>query len=458
MMTALAAGQAAAQTPAPAPPPVPLAAPPATTAEPAIPIYERTTAMPAMRVPSSFVNSYANTNGTTGYVNPGDLRRGGPICGPQGCSQEAGCNACGVCGPAGRIWGEFDYIYWIASGDRVPALVTASPAGTPVGQAGVIGSPGATVLVGNSPLGDDARSGLRYNVGVWLNEEQTFGLQTGGFFLSDVSTSTALSSNGDLILSRPFQNALNGLQASQLVAFPGTLAGSVGVDHQNSVNGFDVALRGNMCCGPRYRLDALLGYRYLRIEDDLTINENLVAGVNAPANLGVVTGTNIRVNDSFATSNSFNGVQVGMAGEFRFAERWYLSGVTKASLGWINQSADILGATSVAVPGQAVVQNTGGLLALSSNIGHSSQTQAIIIPELNLNLGFQVTQNVRLRAGYSFLYVSSVVRPGTVIDTTVNPGLIPPPVGSGLPARPAPLFDRTDFILHGINAGLEVRF
>jgi hypothetical protein len=43
--------------------------------------------------------------------------------------------------PAGQFWAEIDYLGW-----TVPPLVTTSPAGTPLAQAGVLGAPGTSVL------------------------------------------------------------------------------------------------------------------------------------------------------------------------------------------------------------------------------------------------------------------------------------------------------------------------
>ncbi len=460
MVSVSLAGQAAAQLAAPTPRPLPSdprvtpsRVPSDAGAEPREFVPQATlglpVAVPPLRVPASF----ANEHGPTGDVDPTTMNSGCAT-----CKQDAGSGTGSACAPVCRVWAEVDYILWKTRGDNVPALVTTSPTGTAAAQAGVLGTPGARTLVGAAGFGDDFRSGLRYNVGFWFSPQQTFGLQVGGFFLDDTATVTTLSSNGDPILARPFLNAINGAASSQLIALPGTFAGSVAVDHHNSVNGFDAALRGNMCCGPSYRLDALLGYRYLHLADGLAVTESLVAGANAPGSLGVPIGTNIVVADHFHTTNTFNGLQTGISGEYRFWERWILSGTGKASFGWIDRVADIGGVTAVAVPGQAAVQNVGGLYALSSNIGHYAQSDAVIIPEANLNLGLQLSRNLRVRIGYSLLYISSVVRPGTIIDTIVNPALIPPPTGNPVPARPTIQTERSDFILHGLSGGLELRF
>ena len=58
-----------------------------------------------------------------------------------------------------RYWLEADFLGWTVTGDRLPALVTTSPAGTPAPLAGVLGAPGTTVLFGNSTVNDDWRAG-----------------------------------------------------------------------------------------------------------------------------------------------------------------------------------------------------------------------------------------------------------------------------------------------------------
>ncbi len=400
-------------------------------------------AVPPLRIPTSFPRQHSLSVDQAGCST---------------CNQAGQCGTCFTCAPYGRFWGEFDYIWWRGRGDDGPALVTTSPAGTATAQAGVLKTPGVRTLAATSGLGDEFRSGLRLNGGVWLNKEQTLGLQAGAFFLGDGNESSTFVSNGDPVLTRPFKNAVTGQPASQLVAFPGVVGGAIGIDHQSSIYGFDAALRGNMCCGCCYRLDALIGYRYLRLEDTLGIGENLVAGASAPNSLGVPTGTNIVVGDRFHTSNTFHGVQVGIAGEYRFWDRWFVSGTGKASLGYIDQASEMSGATTVTVPGQAPVQNVGGLYALSSNIGHTSHWDALIVPEVNANLGYQLSKNLRVRVGYNFLYIGSVARPGSILDTTVNPALIPPATGNPLPVRPAFQEIRPDYFLHGVSGGVEVRF
>src|SRR5262249_16786462 len=50
-----------------------------------------------------------------------------------------------VCGPPGRIWVDVEWLAWWIRGSSIPPLLTSSPAGTDLGQAGVLGAPGTNV-------------------------------------------------------------------------------------------------------------------------------------------------------------------------------------------------------------------------------------------------------------------------------------------------------------------------
>lgn len=59
------------------------------------------------------------------------------------------------------FWAEAGYLAWSVTGDKLPALVTTAPVGTPLAVAGVLGQPTTTVLFGNSSVNNDWRSGGR---------------------------------------------------------------------------------------------------------------------------------------------------------------------------------------------------------------------------------------------------------------------------------------------------------
>jgi len=335
----------------------------------------------------------------------------------------------------------------------IPPLVTASPLGTPRELAGVLGAPATAVLFPGES--NPERSGGRFTIGFWFDDDHTIGLESTTLFLAERSMTFRADSAGAPILARPFFNVLTGLEASELVAFPGVLAGNVAVSSANQLWGTELNLRTNCCRGCFWHLDWLLGVRFLGLDDNLSISEGLM-----PAGAGALAGSNIVVQDRFGTHNLFVGGQTGLDIGFRRG-RWSLDLLGKVALGNTHQELNINGFTQFAVPGLPLSVQQGGLYALPSNIGHYSRDRFSVVPEAGFNVGFQLTRCLRAVVGYSFLYNSAVLRPGNQIDRSLNVSQLPSQVGPGTlvgPARPVPVFRGSDFWAQGLNFGLELRY
>lgn len=366
---------------------------------------------------------------------------------------EPGCS-----GPAGdRGWVDAEFLLWWMRGQSLPTLVTTSPAGTPVSTAGVIGSSGTTVLFGGSSVDTGVRAGGRIDTGIWLDDGQLFGIEADFFMLSTKATNFAATSTGTPILARPFINANTNLPAAVRVAFPGEFSGSVGVNSATTgLIGTGVFGRANLLCGGNYRIDVLGGYRYLRFADRLGVLEDQTASPGNPDLL--VPGTHITVGDQFATKNNFNGFEFGLAGDFQRGPL-SLSLLGKFAVGFNQQDVDIFGATTVTVPGTAPVASAGGLLALTSNIGHFSRgSEVSVIPAFEAKLGYQVTSRARATIGYSILYWDNVVRAADQVDRSVNPNLLPNSGATGGTANPVFQFHKDNLWVQGLEFGLEFRF
>jgi hypothetical protein len=349
------------------------------------------------------------------------------------------------------VWVEGELLLWFLRGDTLPPLATTSPVGTPRAAAGVLGLPGTAVLFGNQTVNDDLRVGFRLRSGAWLDCDNLCGVEGSFFFVGSQSTGFLGTAP---ILTRPFFNALTNAQDAEIVSFPGVASGTIRIeDRRGDFYGTDANARCNLCCGCNYRVDLLGGYRYLRLTDGLSIQEQLTS--TNPASL-VPVGTGIAVQDSFRTRNTFNGGQIGLAGEYRWSNLIVgLRGL--AAVGDLHRTVDIDGSTVVAVPGQAPVTNAGGLLALPSNSGHFTSDRVAFASEVGITLGYQLTSHVRLSAGYSFLLLTNAVRTGDQIDLVVNPSQLPPGTLAG-PARPAFMPHATDFWAQGVTLGLELRY
>ena len=371
---------------------------------------------------------------------------GGPGC-------DFGCDD--VCGPPGRCWVGFEWLYWVTSGQGTPALVTTAPVGTPRAVAGVLGQPTTATLFGGNRVNSDFRNGFRVTAGTWLNDAQTFGLEGNFFFLARSRQQFAAASDGSQVITRPFINALSGTGDTELVSFPGVVAGRVRADPRNTLLGAGANAIANLFCDPCGRLDFLIGYRYLNLVDRLTAEENLTALAGQTA---APAGTQYTILDQFTTRNNFHGGLLGLGGEWRFGH-FYLGGRTGVSLGVNRQTTSIDGTTVLTPPGGAPQAFSGGLLAQPSNIGHTERSVFAVMPEVNLRFGVQVTEMARAFVGYDFLYLSNVLRAGDQIDPRVNPNFLPPraiPVAG--PAVPAYSPRTTDFWAQGVSVGLELRF
>ena len=173
----------------------------------------------------------------------------------------------------------------------------------------------------------------------------------------------------------------------------------------------------------------------------------------------VPVGTNFAVNDTFGTKNHFNGGQIGLVwqrdnGPFGFDI------ATKFAMGGMNQSVTVRGTTTVSVPNTPSVTENGGFLALGSNSGSYGRTVYSMIPELNANLNYQVNPVWRLKAGYTLMWVTQVLRASDQIDRNLNPAQFPPP-GTGTsntPPNPGHNLFSSDLWIQGISLGAECRF
>jgi len=380
-----------------------------------------------------------------------------PLCGGDGCDLCAG-----RWGGFGGMYVRGEYLAWNMSGMNLPPLVTTSPTGTLRPQAGVLGTPGVQTLFGSDAVNDTMRSGGRFTIGAWLDRCRRNAIEFDAFSLADATDGYTATSTGDPILARPFFNMLTGRESAELVAFPNTISGTVTVDTLTRFQGGGVRVRHVLCCGEdcgpsllspvpqpgAYRYEVLMGYRGLSLEDQVNISENLTAV--SP------TGTFI-LQDSFQTTNQFNGFDLGMAMQWRRG-RWTTDMQSRVAFGNTHSTVSIRGSTQIN-SGTGPQTFNGGLLAQRTNIGDYSQDSFSVVPEIGLSLGYDLTPNIRVLVGYSLIYWSRVARAGDQITLDVNPNLIPPEANPFTgPLRPGFSFVETDFWAYGINAGIEARF
>jgi hypothetical protein len=424
------------------------------------------------------------------YSEPGEFAGPHESCGCDMCNGDdcgsGHCNACISCCLAndpGRWWVRADYLLWSTKGMYIPPLATTGPSDE---NPGILGEPGTEILFGDQTINGATRSGGRISFGTWLDPCQTWGLSAEYFGLEDTGENFYAESdaNGVPTISRPYFTAFgfnfDGSvkepgENAELVSLEDVLRGSLRVETNTSLQGAGAFLRYNICCTDRcwdycglldpcsvnpcggvpggVRVGVIGGYRYMRLGDGVSITEDLTSLSTVPAEQG-----SFWINDNFRSTNQFNGAEVGFIVEARRA-RWTMELTGRLALGNNSQTVQIDGTTIISGTPTDNGIYEGGLLALPTNIGTHKRDQFSAIPQLGINLGYNITPKLRAIVGYTFIYWGNVVRAGEQISLDVNETYIPrafdEPEG---PARPAFAWRETDFWAQGLNVGLDYRW
>ena len=361
-----------------------------------------------------------------------------------------------------KFWFRADYLQWWTKGTRLPPLITTSPVGTPPAQAGVLGQPQTNVLYGGEYINNDSRSGVRFSTGVWLDACQTVAFVADYFDLAGGSAPYYAASNGSSILARPFYNVQTGQQASQIID-----DGSLNILDRDYFQSFGGQLLFNLlsadCCEDDcgdscgggihrwgYQVGFLAGYRYYRLDDSLSIRENLTS-ITPP-----FTGATFDITDGFRTENEFNGAEIGFRTRV-YRNRWSIGLLTKMAIGNNRQVVTIDGQTITTLPGLSPITSEGGLLTTGTNIGRYTDDQFTVIPQLGLEVGYDLTDSLRLLAGYDLIYWPHVQRAAGQIDMAIDPRNLPPAQPGGT-IFPQPQLVSEDFWAQGFNVGVEFRY
>ena len=378
------------------------------------------------------------------------------------------------CGPGcPKFYVDADYmLFAIKNGPSGPPLVTTT---TPTAlatlpNAGGIGVPGTAVLYNRSqdygPL-----SGGRLNAWGWLDCDNILGANVGGFWLQQGSTTRSFASNGaagtapliiplNVLPTTPFvtpgPNGL-GIAAPPVGGSPGG-AGIINITSHSELWGAEANAMVNFLRIQGLELNGLAGFRYMSLQEDLTLSTATANNPNVPGSFILFPGAGfgpgiVATQDTFSTRNDFYGAQVGLQARATLG-CFFVDLTGKLAMGDSYESLNVYGLTGVngtnALTG-APVRGLfpGGILALPTNSGHFTKNDFAVVPEVGLKLGYAITKNIRVTVGYDGMYWSSVVRPGDQINPAVDARSIPSSNAVFTPgaafAGPVPLFKSTDF-------------
>jgi len=293
-------------------------------------------------------------------------------------------------------------------------------------------------LVPGQSLDTGTRIGFSLTGGAWLDSEQIRGIDASVFFLEEGRRGFSLFAPSDRVLLLPLKNSGlgRGRGRGNFFALSGPEVG-IGAfqalaetDYQTA----DLNYRRSLLRTDEYRLDALVGYRYARLSEGLHLYNKRMGG----------DGLLVRTKDHIHACNQFNGGQFGLTGEMQRG-RWFFGGTGKLALGNICTTTLAEGAFRV---NGAV--DPYGFYTRPAVSGERSHSGFAVMPTMNLNVGRQITDHMRVSVSYNFQYLSQVMRPSDVFDPT------PSFVGGGEGmTRDA---TSSDFWVQSINAGIEWRY
>ena len=361
-----------------------------------------------------------------------------------------------------------DECFWFKAG-YVAALITPMRLGggplLTTGTSGILFQPSTSILFGDRNVDFNLFSGLRLEGGYFLDRENRFSLDLSGFWFFPNTESFAIASDdkGNPRILRPIFNVDTNKEGGFLRSQPGSIAGTVFIDNKSDMGGVELNARYHSYINERFHADALFGFRYLRLAEQLRIQDQITP---LRKNFLTFRGTFVNAPDSladedvFRTVNQFFGPQIGGRLAWEYGP-FTPEGFVKLALGAGEEKTTIDGSTTKISPaGNQTVP--GGILAVPSNMGNHSRTVMGIVPEVGLNLGVELTQHVRLNLGYSLLLWNHVVRPGSQYDRSVNPNQVPgsPTFGaaSNAPFSPTYRFNDEFFWTHTFNIGVDIHY
>ena len=366
------------------------------------------------------------------------------------------------------VWFEGSYLLMFPKSQPVgfPLLTTSSPA-----DAGVVGLPTTSILQGGSNLSLGNASGFRLSGGYFRPSDQRIGVEFGGMYLAPVSNIVYASSNslsnGVPVIARPFIDTGAG-GSSLLASFPTFAFGSAlsrattkfyGAEVNSLVNLYRTAEGDSR----HWVLNFVAGFRFAQLaeEIDVTSRATLLEGNTASNNgISIAAPTSLEVNDHFRTRNSFYGGQAGLQSQFN-SGRWYVGVSGKVGVGVIHQEIEVSGSTNASnAETRATSNSVGGLFANASNIGSYRSDEFGILTDLNATLGYQITPWLIATAGYNFIHMNTVARPGNLFDGRVDGSIIPASnnFGGASSGSPPLITRRDDFFVHGLNFGFILRY
>jgi hypothetical protein len=401
-----------------------------------------------------------------------------------------------------RVWTSGDFLVWKLRNAPLPPLVAAVPVGVIQVQATdtfvtstlatltinqtlppapVSIQSTATVADGNK-LNLGEQFGARFTAGVWLDADESVGLESTFFFINrrtagfhSGTDNTNAQSTIDLAATNNLFFLTPSTTTTTITMGTTTRTTTTSTITLTPVNAFaasavsravtDVTGTGSTemwgaelnarCTAPSLgAVSGLVGFRYLDLHENLGVRDSLRLS-STDINSNFPTELNYNTADAIRTQNYFYGGQVGLDLDM-YLGRLIADLRFKTALGVMHQTVNVLGTT---IEPDGTVQ-AGGLLSSPFDTGNHSRNHIAFVPEINVKLGYQILPSLRAYVGYDFLYLSSVVQPGDQVgaSSTSIQATVAGTNSQITVSPPAFRYKATDMTINGINFGAEFRY
>jgi hypothetical protein len=382
------------------------------------------------------------------------------------------------------VWFGVEYLLWDIRSPKFSTTLVTTNTNPPPGNApptGELNDPATIQNFRPDSLKSNPFSGFRIDTGVFLDTHNGLSLEGTGFLLPTRGSSfkSASDPTGRPLIFVPFfdaQGAGTGTGPGEFgfgVAIPDFRVGGVTITSQSQLWGVEGNLvnRAFQCCSCNLGGSLIAGFRYLDLDEKVSIAEQSTAINGSTVNFGVpfADPATISILDRFRGRNQFYGAQVGA----RVATAWrslFFAIQGKLAMGADHETLNISGISTL---NQANATNAGatavlppttvavGRFAAPTNIGTHSTDRFALVPETETRLGISICPGVLAYVAYDFLYISHVARPGDNIDRVISLTQIPTafeynPAVPG--TRPIVPFRQTYFWAQGVDFGLEVSY
>jgi hypothetical protein len=369
-------------------------------------------------------------------------------------------------GDSWSFWARAEYLLWFIRGDRGPVpLATTGTVGS--AHSGALGDPGTATLIGPD-LNYKPNSGGKLWLGAWIDPDMSIGVEAAGFCLETHSMHKKAYSDrtdGAPVIARPFYNLLTGEQDAQIITTPadalgGRYIGGISLFGDSRTWGGEANMLFNLAALPTWRWDLVGGFRYLGQKDEFRSDQSstvLKAGTVGFGGVPAPAPDIVSLRDFLQTTNNFYGAQLGIQGRLQSGP-WNMDLGVRAGLGLNQEHLEATGRTLLTDPAGKTQYLFGGLF-VPPNLSRRDRSPVGYMSEVNVRIGYRITERWLASIGYTFLYWGNIIRPEGQINPVIDPRNVPSSLSYN-PAAPVPpsALQATNYWAQGLTFGLEYRY